>query len=408
VRRLAVRLALAVMLVTSASLAVVVVSQVSIARQEALRLPDEVRVRLFELRRTETGDWWWRVLPRPRPPVPADGAALTVQESIRALGRVQDAQSRGLLAGLGLAVLASGGLAWWVARGVARPIEAVGDAAGALAAGDLSRRVARPRDPLGASSEVLRLTDDFNRMAEALERSEAQRTAMVADVAHELRTPLTAMSLRLDALGEGLVPLDAVEVERLRRQTALLHRLVEDLRTLSLADSGRLGLHPTPLDAGALARDAVEAAGPAARARGVVLQLELDPGDGALGLVADRDRLAQVLGNLLDNAIRATPEGGRVRVAVARSGATIAFHVRDHGPGIAPADLPTVFERFRQGEHGRRDLRGGSGLGLAIVRTLVEAQGGTVAAGNHAGGGAELTVTLPAGRPDGTKAIPGV
>ena len=393
-RRLAVRLALAVMLVTSTSLAVVVVSQVSIARQEAQRLPDEVRMRLFELRRTEAGDWWWRVMPRPRPPAPPDDGSLTIQDSIRALGRVQDAQSRGLLAGLALAVLASGGLAWWVARGVARPIEAVGDAAGALAAGDLTRRVARPRNPLGTSSEVLRLTDDFNRMADALERYEAQRTAMVADVAHELRTPLTAMTLRLEALGEGLVPFDATEVERLRRQTTLLHRLVEDLRTLSLADAGRLGLRPTQLDATALARDAVEAAGPVARAKGVVLEVEGE--DVGLELRADRDRLAQVLGNLLDNAIRATPEGGRVRVTAVRAGAAIAFRVRDGGPGIAEEDLPTVFERFRQGDHGRRDLRGGSGLGLAIVRTLVEAHGGTVAATNRAGGGAELAVTLPA------------
>ena len=394
-RRLAVRLAIAVMIVTAASLAVVVVSQVSIANQEARRLPDEVRFRLFELRRTETGEGWWRVLPRPRPPVAAAGAgALTVQESIRALGRVQDAQSRGLLAGLGLAVVASGGLAWWVARGVARPIEAVGDAASALAAGDLARRVERPRSPLGTSSEVLRLTDDFNRMAESLERYEAQRTAMVADVAHELRTPLTAMTLRLEALSEGLVAFDAAEVDRLRRQTALLHRLVEDLRTLSLADAGRLGLKPEPLDATALAREAVEAADPVARAKGVDLGIEDD--GGSLQLVADRDRLAQVLGNLLDHANRATPEGGRVRVAVVRAGAAITFRVRDQGPGIAPEDLPTVFERFRQGAHGRRDLRGGSGLGLAIVRTLVEAHGGTVAAADRAGGGAELTVTLPA------------
>ena len=394
-RRLAVRLAIAFMLVTSASLAVIVVSQMWIANQEARQLPDEVRVRLFELRRTETGDWWWRVLPRPRPPVVGDGDPLTVQDSIRALGRVQDAQSRGLLAGLALAVVASGGLAWWIARGVARPIEAVGDAAGALASGDLGRRVERPRNPLGTSREVLRLTDDFNRMADSLERYEAHRTAMVADVAHELRTPLTAMTLRLEALSEGLVPFDAAEVERLQRQTGLLHRLVEDLRTLSLADSGRLALRPTPVDAAALAREAIEAAGPVARAKGVDLEVASDPG-GSLALVADRDRLAQVLGNLLDNAIRATPEGGRVRVATVRAGAKVAFRVRDQGPGIAPEDLETVFERFRQGDHARRDLRGGSGLGLAIVHTLVEAHGGTVAAANHPEGGAELTVTLPA------------
>jgi two-component system, OmpR family, sensor histidine kinase BaeS len=232
-------------------------------------------------------------------------------------------------------------------------------------------------------------------MAAALENAEVQRTAMVADVAQELRTPLTAMSLRLDALGEGLVPFDAAEVDRLRRQTALLHRLVEDLRTLSLADAGRLALRPAPIDAVFAAREAVEAAGPVARAKGVALEVRQATPRSDLTLVADRDRLAQVLGNLLDNAIRATPEGGRVAVDVGRTATAIEYRVRDQGPGIDETDLGTVFERFRQGAHGRRDLRGGSGLGLAIVRTLVEAHGGSVAAANHEGGGAELTVALP-------------
>lgn len=395
--RLAVRIALAVMLATTASLALVVVSQVWIARNEAQRLPDEVRSRLFELRRGQDGVWWMRMLP-PRPPLAADGPALTVQESIRALGRIQDAQWRGILAGLGLAALASGGLAWWVARGVARPIEAVGAAAGALAAGELSRRVAAPHGLLAASAEVRGLTDDFNRMAAALERAEATRTAMVADVAHELRTPLTAMTLRLEALGEGLVPLDAAEVARLRRQTELLHRLVEDLRTLSLADAGRLGLRLAPVDALAIAREAIEAAAPGASAKGVALDLEVGgAGDRAAAIVSgDRDRLGQVLGNLLDNAVRATPEGGRVAVRVDRDATGVTWQVRDQGPGIAAADLAHVFERFRQGEHGRRDLRGGSGLGLAIVRTLVEAHGRSVAAANLPEAGAAVTVRLPA------------
>ncbi|MDF1521679.1 MAG: ATP-binding protein, partial [Trueperaceae bacterium] len=382
--RLAVRLAIAIMLATTASLAVVVVSQVWVARTTERRLPDEVRARLVEFRRTEDRVWWLRVAPL-RPPPPSDAPTLTVQESIRALGRVQDAQWRGVLAGLGLAAVGSIGLAWWVARGVARPIEAVGAAAEALAAGDLARHVAPPGSVLGASSEVVQLTDDFNRMADALERYEAQRTAMVADVAHELRTPLTAMALRLEAIAEGLAPFDAAEVERLRRQTTLLHRLVEDLRVLSLADAGRLDLRLAPVDPNTLATEAAESAAAVAAAKGVSLEVGADPAGGEVPpLVADRDRLAQVLGNLLDNAVRATPEGSRVRLEVVRDAGTIAFRVVDDGPGIAEADLAHVFDRFRQGEHGRRDLRGGSGLGLAIVRTLVEAHGGTVAAANRA------------------------
>jgi two-component system sensor histidine kinase BaeS len=385
------------MLATTASLVVVVVSQVWVARTTERRLPDEVRERLVEFRRTEDRVWWLRVAPL-RPPPPSNAQTLTVQESIRALGNVQDAQWRGVLAGLGLAAVASIGLAWWVARGVAKPIEAVGAAAEALAAGDLARRVAPPGSALGASSEVVQLTDDFNRMADALERYEAQRTAMVADVAHELRTPLTAMALRLEAIAEGLAPFDAAEVERLRRQTTLLHRLVEDLRVLSLADAGRLDLRVAPVDPNALATEAAESAAAVAAAKGVTVDVAADPeaGEGP-PLLADRDRLAQVLGNLLDNAVRATPEGRRVRLEVLRDGGAVAFRVVDEGPGIAAADLAHVFDRFRQGEHGRRDLRGGSGLGLAIVRTLVEAHGGTVAAANGAAGGAVLTVRLPLG-----------
>lgn len=391
--RLALRLALAMLLVTTASLAVVTVSQVWVLRQEAQQLPSEVRDRLGELRRSPEGARLWWMLRVPRAPLATPEGALTVQESIRALGRVQDAQVRGLLAGLGLAIVASGGLAWWVARGVARPIEEVGDAARALAAGDFARRVPPPTSLLGTSAEAVRLTEDFNRMAAELERYEAQRTAMVADVAHELRTPLTAMALRLDALEAGLVPFDAAEVARLRRQAALLHRLVEDLRTLSLADAGRLGLRPAALEANALARDALDGAAAPAAAKGVAL--EVAPAAAAIAFRGDRDRLLQVLGNLLDNAIRATPEGRRVRLEVAGDDAGVAFRVLDEGPGLHAADLPHVFDRFRQGEHGRRDLRGGSGLGLAIVRTLVEAHGGMVAAANRAEGGAALTVRLP-------------
>lgn len=392
-RGLAARLALAMLLVTTASLTVVTLSQVWVLRQEARALPAEVRARLFELRRSPEGARLGWVVRTPRTPLAAPEGALTVQESIRALGRVQDAQVRGLLAGLALSVVASGGLAWWVARGVARPIESVGAAAQALAAGDFARRVAPPTDPLGASDEVVRLTEDFNRMATELERYEAQRTAMVADVAHELRTPLTAMTLRLDALEAGLVPFDAAEVARLRRQAGLLHRLVEDLRTLSLADAGRLGLRPGALEANALAREAADDAEALAAAKGVAL--EVVPHGAAVALTGDRERLLQVLGNLLDNAIRATPEGRRVRLAVVDDGAAVAFQVVDEGPGIDPADLPHVFDRFSQGAHGRRDVRGGSGLGLAIVRTLVEAHGGSAMAANRDPGGAELTVRLP-------------
>lgn len=325
----------------------------------------------------------------------------TAQVGLVAQGfdRVQSAQWRGIGFGLAVAAVLSTLLAWWLARSVARPVEAVGLAATALAQGQLSRRVKMPASPLNATSEVSRLAGDFNRMAESLERYEGERQAMIADIAHELRTPLTAMTLRLEALSDGLVPLSAGEVERLRHQAGLLHRLVEDLRTLSLADAGRLELRRGPQDILALARDALTDASMAAAAKGV--RLELIGDDASEPLVeGDGDRLAQVLGNLLDNAIRVTPSGGRVVAEVGREGSEAVWRVRDDGPGIPSSDLPEIFQRFRQGADGRRDLRGGSGLGLTIVRTLVELHGGTVSAANLPaadGGtsGAELTVRLP-------------
>lgn len=399
-RRLSTRLALAMILVTTVSLAVAVVSQVWIAREAAGRLPVEIRQRMVELRGDgRATQWFFRGRPM-LPRAPSETFTLTISESVRAIDRVQSAQWRGLVYGLALAVLASGALAWWLARGIARPIAAVGAAASRVGAGKLEARVEPPTGTFGAAAEVTELTAGFNRMAATLERNEVERKAMVADVAHELRTPITAMALRLEALRDGLVPFDAAEVERLVRQTALLHRLVEDLRTLSLADAGRLTLRRGAVDVGALVADACAAFAPVADAKGVRVA---HPGDttavgGAHALVdGDADRLRQVLTNLLDNAVRASPSGGTVRVATSSDGETVSVSVHDEGPGFAEGDLPDVFERFRQGESGRRDLRGHAGLGLAIVRALVGLHGGSVTARNRPEGGAEVTVRLPRG-----------
>jgi two-component system, OmpR family, sensor histidine kinase BaeS len=394
VQRLATRLALAMILVATVSLSVAVVSQVLIAREASARLPAEVRQRMVELR----GDgrmFEWVFRGRPVPPrMAGDAFTLTVTDSIRAIDRVQSAQWRGLVYGLALAVIASGALAWWLARGIARPIAAVGAAASRVGSGDLEARVAPTDSTFGAATEVDELTEGFNRMAETLERNERERKALVADVAHELRTPITAMTLRLEALRDGLVPFEAVEVERLARQTALLHRLVEDLRTLSLADAGRLTLRRDPVDVVQLVRDACEAFAPLARPKGVSVAL-VAADDPATTITGDADRLRQVLTNLLDNALRASPEGGAITLELAPQPGGVIVTVRDEGPGFTDADLPHVFERFRQGEEGRRDLRGHTGLGLAIVRALVGLHGGDVAARNSAGGGAEVSVRLP-------------
>ena len=387
-------------LVTTASLSVAVLGQLWVARQAAGELPPAVRARVAELRGEGRAFVWLFRAPPPAPRQWLDAQNPTLADSLRAVDRVQSAQWRGLIYGLALAVVASGGLAWWLARGLARPIEAVGDAASAVASGDLRTRVPALATGFGASTEVVTLTEDFNRMAATLERNEAERRTMVADVAHELRTPITAMALRLEALRDGLAPFDAAEVERLSRQTELLHRLVEDLRTLSLADADRLTLRRDPVDVRQLALAVRDEFAPLASRRGVTLDVRglQEQSEGAsVTVVGDADRLHQVLGNLLDNALRASPDDGVVRVSVHPDSDGVTLKVRDDGPGFASEDLAHVFERFRQGERGRRDLRGRSGLGLAIVRTLVSLHGGEVEACNHAAGGAEVRVRLPRG-----------
>ncbi len=311
-------------------------------------------------------------------------------------------------------------LALVLARVIARPIQRVAAAADRLAAGDLSVRVplaatagagaaaARGSDlgrgvahgsmqgpvpgPVPRGDETIRLAHSFNVMADSLERLERQRRDMVADVAHELRTPLTVLRGRLEALEDGVVPLDMAEVSDMHAQVLILTRLVEDLRLLSLADAGEMPLHPQALDLAEVARSA--AAGYRLRAadKGVAL---VEDHAGPLSVVADRDRVLQVIGNLLDNALRHTPSGGRVTLRVFGDGELAVIEVADTGPGIPDGSLERVFERFHRTDDSRARSAGGSGLGLAIVRAIVESHGGTVTAARAVEGGAVLRVALP-------------
>ena len=311
----------------------------------------------------------------------------TFREQARSFSERREVQERALFAGLllagGLTVL----LALLLSRSIARPIAAVSRAAGGVAAGDFSARVPLSERQTRSSLETDRLAVTFNKMSEALETYERERKAMVADIAHELRTPLTALQMRLEALQDGLVPLSETQVEHLLTQTGVLSRLVEDLRTLSLADAGRLTLHKQPTDLQELAAEVLEGFAERARQGGVTLTLSAE----SVTLAVDQTRLMQVLGNLLDNALRATPAGGEVRLSVEQRGGDVRLEVLDSGPGIPEDDLPRLFERFTQG----KDLKGASGLGLAIVEALVTLHGGSVRAANRAGGGAAFRVSLP-------------
>jgi signal transduction histidine kinase len=212
-------------------------------------------------------------------------------------------------------------------------------------------------------------------------------------VAHELRTPLTVVQGNLQAILDGVYPLEMAQVASLYDETRLLTRLVDDLHDLALADAGQLRLERAPVDLAALARSTVDHFAPAASAAGVVLDLEAE--EDVPPVEGDAGRLAQVLRNLLANALRHTPAGGRVTVRLERSGGTVRLQVADTGSGIAPEDLPHVFDRFYRSEKSRGRGTGGAGLGLAIARQLVAAHGGRIEVTSPPGAGTTFTIWLP-------------
>lgn len=281
-------------------------------------------------------------------------------------------------------------LAFVFARSLAGPIQAVSTAASRLARGDLKARIPNPR----GQDETARLAQNFNHMAESLEKLEAERKAMIADIAHELRTPLTVMQGRLEAIQDGVIDLKASEIDRLHNQTRLLSRLVEDLRTLSLADAGKLTLERRSLDLREVVRTVAANFQAQAEARSIRLELKLPARP--LTTQADPDRMAQVIGNLIANALAHTPEGGVVTVSAEVSSKEVQVRVSDTGPGIPPEALLKVFDRFYRAEASRSRQTGGSGLGLSIVKALVELHGGKVGVQNRPVGGAEFVIQLPA------------
>lgn len=303
------------------------------------------------------------------------------------LSRVRSALWTAALAATAVA-LVIGGLLF---RSIVAPLRHLTAASRAIAAGDLSVRA-----PVQGGDEVAQLADAFNQMAESLARAEQARRNQTADVAHELRTPLTVIQGTLEAMLDGVYPADRDNLQAALAQTRTLSRLVEDLRLLALADAGRLSLHTAPLDLASFLRETVEAHQTQAQERDVSLALEipapLPP------VEADRDRLAQVLGNLLNNALRYVPSGGHVTIRARGTEEEVAVSVSDDGPGIPPADLPHLFERFWRGDRARRQATGGSGLGLTIARSLVEAHGGRLWVESAAGKGAVFTFTLPVGQ----------
>jgi two-component system, OmpR family, sensor histidine kinase BaeS len=275
---------------------------------------------------------------------------------------------------------------------IARPLWAVSKAAEQVAEGEWSARASIASRAMRGNSETARLVRNFNTMADSLERLEVERTASVAAIAHELRTPLTVLRGRLEAIRDGVLELDSTESNLLVQQVELLSRLVGDLRTLSLAEAGKLSLQLQVTDLASLTRSIVTSF--EARAGEKSVRLEIVTPD-QLEVKLDPNRYHQVLGNLLENALRHTPEDGFVRVSLEVRELSAELLVRDSGTGIPEDALEQIFERFYRVESSRNRASGGSGLGLAIVRAVVEAHGGIILARNAQGGGAEFRVSLP-------------
>jgi two-component system sensor histidine kinase BaeS len=275
-------------------------------------------------------------------------------------------------------------VAWLIGRGLTRPVRAASDAARRITAGDLSVRL-----PEHGHDELGELSHSINTMATELTRSRDLEQQFLLSVSHDLRTPLTSIRGYAEAISDGVGdPKQAASV--IKTEAGRLERLVGDLLDLSKMHSSAFSLRMQRLDAGALAAATVDGFRIDAAERGIDLSTEIRE---VLPVDADRDRLAQVVANLVQNALKFARS--RIVVGAARQGAVASVWVDDDGPGIAPADLPHVFERLYVASHTPVRKESSSGLGLAITKELVEAMGGTVSAGIAPTGGARFVVRLP-------------
>lgn len=283
-------------------------------------------------------------------------------------------------------------------RGVAMPLADMLAAIDAVADGDLSVRV-----PERGPGEINRLAHSFNRMIDELARTDQQRRNLTADVAHELRTPLHIIQGNLEGILDGVYQPAPEHIEATLEEIRLLTRLVDDLRTLSLAESGQLPLRRGPVDVGELLADVTTSFSGQAEAAGITLRAVTTQPSGteasssSLVVDGDADRLDQVLSNLLANALRHTPPGGSVTLAATAADDRVRITLTDTGHGIAPDDLPFIFDRFWRGDRARSHTGGvGSGLGLSIANQLIKAHGGQIEVTSELGRGTTFIITLTA------------
>jgi len=273
-------------------------------------------------------------------------------------------------------------------RQITRPVRALTLGARHLTKGELSYRVdVKSRDEIGE------LADSFNIMASSLEKGEQSRRQLTADIAHELRTPLTIIEGTVDGIIDGVFQPDTEHLCSIKEQTALLTHLISDLRDISLAESGQLKLNLAPTDMVELVRRMVSNYEINALEKNVRIKLEETTQIPEISI--DPIRMEQVISNLLTNAIRHTPSGSRITVTIRKDDEKLAISVADTGEGIAPEDLPHVFERFYRSGSSRARKEGGTGLGLAIVKQMVEAHEGKVRVESKTGTGSIFSILLP-------------
>lgn len=275
-----------------------------------------------------------------------------------------------------------------LARTLTRPVRELTVAARAMAKGNLKQQVpVRSRDELGE------LAESFNQMSVDLDQANQTRRQMTADIAHDLRTPLTVLSGYLESMEDGVLEATPKRLALLNSEVQHLNRLVDDLRTLSLADAGELPLHRQLVSPAALLERVASTFEHPAAQKGVEIQTEIAPNLPEINV--DTERMVQVLSNLVGNALKHTPAGGEIRLLASAEPNAVMIQVQDTGSGIAPDALPYVFKRFYRGDSSRQREDGDTGLGLAIAQSIVQAHGGTIMVESKLGVGTKFRIMLP-------------
>jgi len=296
--------------------------------------------------------------------------------------------NRALLIAAGAAVVVALILGGVLARTLTRPLRELTAATQAVAKGDLEQSV-----PVRSQDELGQLAESFNQMSSDLSRATHLRRQMTADIAHDLRTPLTVITGYIEALRDGDLQPSPARFDAMHDEAQHLKRLVQDLRTLSLADAGELSLNCQPVSVPELLNRVATAYQHQAEQQQV--NVEVQAADALPDPAVDFDRMVQVLGNLVSNALRYTPEGGRIVLSARVQDEAVLLTVQDTGHGIPPDELPHIFNRFYRADKSRRLDEGESGLGLAIARAIVEAHGGSIWAESEVGQGTTFQISLP-------------